>query len=85
MLVSLELLCFRPHPFLFLPLGVQLLTQSLLITTSADQRLSVWSLAPKEVAGKEGGEQRDTLYLCRVGSLVHDVADAASLVAYQAK
>lgn len=67
--------------------GVQIFPDNTFVTTSIDQRLSVWKLAPRASKVRALGheEEGSELYLTRQDYLIHDVADAAGMVAYQTK
>lgn len=56
-------------------LGVKLLAQNLVVTTSTDQRLKLWKLV---------FDKAKPVSVESVWSVIHDIADAASLVAYTA-
>ena len=58
-----------------------MLSDGLLITTSVDQRLHMWRLATR-VSRTHNQEE---MFLSRVKSCVHDVADAAGMLTFQTK
>lgn len=71
----------------FMCVGVQIFPDNMFVTTSIDQRLSVWKLARRASKVRALGheEEGSELYLTRQDYLIHDVADAAGMVAYQTK
>lgn len=63
--------------------GVSFLDEGLLVTSSIDQRLSVWKLSlTEDKENEEDEEVGGCAELQLVDSITHDVADVSSLTLY---
>lgn len=71
---------------LFHLVGVSFLGRGLVVTSSIDQRLTVWRVGQSGSADRGEEDSSSSLQSCTpelVHSQTHDVADASSLTLYQ--